>query len=319
MDSLREDLDKINEEASDHDFALIRGKILDIIEQRQKVDAQIDSLKIVLTKMKRISEDVEELRSTQGFTSSPMNLKFRRKSSDKQAEDVPPDEQPTDEELFTEELELRRLLQQLDWMDYERKLHIWHQEKRLKRGTAQTTRRRENKHSPEGHPQREGNLQDGQQASRRRLHDSLGPDIRAEDFAAPQDNQPGGEKDRGFDIPYSGALDNVVEFQVRPFVEVMFQQRTARTFVADGPHPTWNQELRLPITPEAGVVRDVIYLNLFDEVVLDLLEDDRERQSTVHQRLERRWLGSLRIPFSTLYINSKASAENNASASPHVS
>ncbi|KAL1433693.1 hypothetical protein MTO96_012230 [Rhipicephalus appendiculatus] len=104
---------------------------------------------------------------------------------------------------------------------------------------------------------------------------------------------------------YSGLLDDVVEYQVRPFVEIMFQQRTARTFVADGPHPTWNQELRLPITPEEGVVKDVIYLNLFDEVVLDLLEDDRERHSTVHQRLERRWLGSLKIPFSTLYINAK--------------
>lgn len=52
-------------------------------------------------------------------------------------------------------------------------------------------------------------------------------------------------------------------------------------------------------------VRDVIYLNLFDEVVLDLLEDDRERLSTVHQRLERRWLGNLKVPFSTLYLNSK--------------
>ncbi|XP_075730472.1 coiled-coil and C2 domain containing 2A [Rhipicephalus microplus] len=104
---------------------------------------------------------------------------------------------------------------------------------------------------------------------------------------------------------YSGLLDDVMEYQVRPFVEIMFQQRTARTFVADGPHPTWNQELRLPITPEEGVVKDVIYLNLFDEVVLDLLEDERERHSTVHQRLERRWLGSLKIPFSTLYINAK--------------
>ncbi|KAK8774158.1 hypothetical protein V5799_011309 [Amblyomma americanum] len=291
MDSLREDLDKINEEASDHDFALIRGKILDIIEQRQKVDAQIDSLKIVLTKMKRISEDVEELRSTQGFTSSPMNLKFRRKSSDKQAEDVPPDEQPTDEELFTEELELRRLLQQLDWMDYERKLHIWHQEKRLKEQSGDASG--DDKDKP--HPP---------------------PDIVEADIADLVRHRAKNQRDA---IAYSGALDNVVEFQVRPFVEVMFQQRTARTFVADGPHPTWNQELRLPITPEAGVVRDVIYLNLFDEVVLDLLEDDRERQSTVHQRLERRWLGSLRIPFSTLYINSKASAENTASASPHVS
>ncbi|XP_029832757.4 coiled-coil and C2 domain-containing protein 2A [Ixodes scapularis] len=106
-----------------------------------------------------------------------------------------------------------------------------------------------------------------------------------------------------------GVAEDVIECQVRPFVEVMFQRKTARTFVAEGPHPTWNQELRLPLTMGDSdgpcSVRDIIYLNLFDEVVLDLLEDDRERLSTVHQRLERRWLGNLKVPFSTLYLNSK--------------
>lgn len=60
-----------------------------------------------------------------------------------------------------------------------------------------------------------------------------------------------------------------------------------------------------------GMLKDSIYLNLFDEVVLDLLEDDRERPTTVHQRLERRWLGSLSLPFSTLYLNSKVGATGN--------
>ncbi|CAN8001529.1 unnamed protein product, partial [Ixodes hexagonus] len=106
-----------------------------------------------------------------------------------------------------------------------------------------------------------------------------------------------------------GVPEEVVECQVRPFVEVMFQRKTARTFVAEGPHPTWNQELRLPLSMDGSdgpcSVKDIIYLNLFDEVVLDLLEDDRERSSTVYQRLERRWLGNLKVPFSTLYLNSK--------------
>ncbi|XP_064486187.1 coiled-coil and C2 domain-containing protein 2A-like isoform X2 [Ornithodoros turicata] len=92
---------------------------------------------------------------------------------------------------------------------------------------------------------------------------------------------------------------------VCPFVQVMFQRETAQTFVADGPHPTWNQELHLPFKFEGSACTDIIYLNLFDQVVVDLLEDDRERSTTVYQRLQHRWLGCLKVPFMTLYLNGK--------------
>ncbi|XP_049275835.1 coiled-coil and C2 domain-containing protein 2A-like [Rhipicephalus sanguineus] len=646
MNSLREDLDKLNEEASEREFSQIRRKIMDVIEQRQKADAQTDTLKAVVEKMKRVWEDVEQLRRTQGYTSTALTLKFRRRykatESEGAAEDIPPQDAPVEEGLFSEEVELRRLLQQVEWMEYERKLHLWHQHKRLKQGEgvdgeeaemnkpeppadiveseiADLVRRRIEKQReatecvfyltrgkttpahqcPSEEQQRRQDVAKtsvhlrimfnekevcktdtrplgeefmvvwGQIFALRilqfprtislevyetrgvlsqKLADVLVPVPEAEQttsnthlaaihFASektvstshagvgcgmhdmtlhlatlthslarsralvsprqyyaptsrtfqmlpPKDKGSGGGLEfcdkaelernprfsllllrnsgvaefrdfamvplmtneytvplmekiyakearteslpghhdpiearqarmshaikemreqvlrqvyesqthkvledvvieekmpfigslgfgllklakrrrplrpsrrerrrvtgqsaaaadaeilvtvlRASNVPvrrdtevsathraprttsgeadivhcavYSGLLDDVVEYQVRPFVEIMFQQRTARTFVADGPHPTWNQELRLPITPEQCVVKDVIYLNLFDEVVLDLLEDDRERHSTVHQRLERRWLGSLKIPFSTLYINAK--------------
>lgn len=52
-------------------------------------------------------------------------------------------------------------------------------------------------------------------------------------------------------------------------------------------------------------VKDVIYINLFDKVSVNLLEDDAEKETVVYERLERRWLGNFKIPFTTLYLNSK--------------
>ncbi|EDO29032.1 predicted protein [Nematostella vectensis] len=52
-------------------------------------------------------------------------------------------------------------------------------------------------------------------------------------------------------------------------------------------------------------VDDVLFLNLFDEKVYDILQDERQRGTSVHQRLERHWLGSIEIPFSTVYFNGK--------------
>ncbi|XP_045591878.2 coiled-coil and C2 domain-containing protein 2A isoform X1 [Procambarus clarkii] len=100
---------------------------------------------------------------------------------------------------------------------------------------------------------------------------------------------------------------------VRPFVEATFQRSVLRTSVAEGPNPTWNQQLsfrfRAPndnFSPSnLHTVRDNVYLHLFDEVIHDLLEDDRLRDSTVYHRIEKRWLGSLKIPFSTIYSNAK--------------
>ncbi|KAL3869795.1 hypothetical protein ACJMK2_042432 [Sinanodonta woodiana] len=103
------------------------------------------------------------------------------------------------------------------------------------------------------------------------------------------------------------------ESLVRPFVEVMFQHNTVKTSVADGPNPSFNEELELNFkapnddySPSSlQQVTDIIFLNLYDEMVTNILEDDRERGTSIHQRIEKHWLGSLKIPFSTLYLNGK--------------
>ncbi|XP_046545533.1 LOW QUALITY PROTEIN: coiled-coil and C2 domain-containing protein 2A-like [Haliotis rubra] len=103
------------------------------------------------------------------------------------------------------------------------------------------------------------------------------------------------------------------ETLVRPYVEVMFQRETVRSSIGDGPNPSFNEELSLDLkapnedfsSNSLQQITDCLYLNLFDENVIDILEDDRQRESNIHQRIEKKWLGCLKIPFSTLYHNGK--------------
>lgn len=97
--------------------------------------------------------------------------------------------------------------------------------------------------------------------------------------------------------------------RIRSFVEVKFQEHTLATIVLEGATPLWRQSLALPFLPPQNdfaplsleQVRDDVSFTIFDEVE----EDDAERGGFLEgedtTRREKYYLGSFRIPFTTVY------------------
>lgn len=99
--------------------------------------------------------------------------------------------------------------------------------------------------------------------------------------------------------------------ELRPFVEVSFQSHMETTTVATGTSPSWNQQLFLPFVPPKNdfspeslqSCKDELTFHVYDQVLTDVLNDERKRDTHIHKRRDRRWLGSVKVPVLTVYTN----------------
>ncbi len=51
--------------------------------------------------------------------------------------------------------------------------------------------------------------------------------------------------------------------------------------------------------------RDILYINIFDQLDVDLPTTERDRDQVIRKRIARNWLGSVKIPFSNIYVNGR--------------
>ncbi|XP_014446676.1 protein CC2D2B isoform X2 [Tupaia chinensis] len=105
------------------------------------------------------------------------------------------------------------------------------------------------------------------------------------------------------------------EDTVHPFVEVSFQHTVYQTSTASGSHACWNEEIKVDfVSPghdysfsSLSKIKDNIYINIFDEMMIENHEDHCLESCSSHSHVRKNWLGSIVFPFSALLQQSEIS------------
>jgi coiled-coil and C2 domain-containing protein 2A len=116
---------------------------------------------------------------------------------------------------------------------------------------------------------------------------------------------------RGLNFPIRKDHEGVEISQLKPFVEVTLRGTRGKSQVSDGCNPNWNEVIELNCYNSENDKMDVfkffnttpecVYLNVFDQVINDIQQDNRDRGIIQQIVKEKHWLGSFSIPVSTIY------------------
>lgn len=94
-------------------------------------------------------------------------------------------------------------------------------------------------------------------------------------------------------------------FSTHPHVFVTISLKdhhhTSRTSSAEGTNPMWNEQLTLPFNVNTDAAKRVLSIDLYDEVVEDLIDNVTE----VYQRITSKWLGTIKIPIANIFANQR--------------
>lgn len=112
---------------------------------------------------------------------------------------------------------------------------------------------------------------------------------------------------RGRTNPTTAAL-TMQTAPVVSYVQMSFQDKVVRTAAHAGTAPQWNELLALPFKSPGGDyspniledVADKVVIGVFDEVTVKYVADDRDKHTAFTQS-ENRLIGTVTIPFNTLY------------------
>ncbi|XP_074594810.1 coiled-coil and C2 domain containing 2A [Brevipalpus obovatus] len=122
----------------------------------------------------------------------------------------------------------------------------------------------------------------------------------------------------GFNIPIRIDDDPSISNKVNSIIEVIFQKQCHKTNSSAGAQPSWDETLAFEVNipnndfspSNLATIDDSIYINLYDQLP--------EAENESKKLLNIRFLGSISIPFSTLYLNSKIGGRFKLNMHPNL-
>ena len=119
---------------------------------------------------------------------------------------------------------------------------------------------------------------------------------------------------------YSSTIDTTTNVMAR----ITYDDEVQKTYPVAGASPEWNQRFMFNVTKEKNEIPSVselekkeVRIDLFDHVVFNVVEDDRQTQTT-HAHIEERYLGGIIFPVGAVWASGKVDGAITLETSPFI-